>query len=372
MRRLSGAHLPIRLSCAASEERDAAAEEQRREMEVQLVDEPLFDALAHDRPTAGYHDVAFPRRGGDSRLVDGATQVVDESDLETQLSLQPCLLLRRSMGDHEVGLRTGWGGAIGHVIRPDTGGVDDVEEPPTHDNRTGGSGGLLEYLGIHGILLHHPRLEPVHLAISAEASDVAVERHGDVPDHLDHPVHATGALRALGARHCGTAVEEHSPWPTHLYFAHAARMAVAFSMASATSAAPKLELVPVVSHAVEPCQRPLVCLCGEPVGVIGESPVSSGSVENTDRNMATQWLEDAERHIEYELGALGFAMRANLHTWKVIEGTRISRDNDPPGRSRRCCDQEVVGPSWLASALDGCEKTRMLLSNAQVVRDDRQ
>ena len=54
-------------------------------MEVQLVDEPLFDALAHDRPTAGYHDVAFPRRGGDSRLVDCATQVVDEGDLETQL-----------------------------------------------------------------------------------------------------------------------------------------------------------------------------------------------------------------------------------------------------------------------------------------------
>ena len=137
-------------------------------MEVQLVDDPLFDALAHLRPTAGYHDVAFPRRGGDSRLVDGATQVVDESDLETQLSLQPCLLLRRPMGDHEVGLRTGWGAP--YFIRPDTGGVDDVEEPPTHDNRTGDSGGLPEYLGIHGILLHHPRLEPVHLAISAEAA----------------------------------------------------------------------------------------------------------------------------------------------------------------------------------------------------------
>ena len=92
-------------------------------MQVQLVDEALFDCLADDVATTHDHVVAIGRRG--AGLVDCGRQAVHTGKSQTQLPLQPDFVGRR-VGDDEERRGPGRLRAVRHVCGPNAGRVDDV------------------------------------------------------------------------------------------------------------------------------------------------------------------------------------------------------------------------------------------------------
>ena len=142
---------------------------------MQLVHETLFDRLADDVPTAHDHDVTIG--GGGPSLVDCSRQIVDEGESHAQLPFQPNVM-RRRVGDDEERKRPCRLGAVRHVLGPDVGRVDDVEQPPTHHHGTGRRSRPFEDLGVDRVLFHDPGLELVDvsdppLGIGARRRDVA-------------------------------------------------------------------------------------------------------------------------------------------------------------------------------------------------------
>ncbi len=69
---------------AFAEQRRAATEQHRREVQVQLVDEAQFEGLADDIAAAHDHDIAIGR--GCTSLFDRRGQIVDEGELHTQIA----------------------------------------------------------------------------------------------------------------------------------------------------------------------------------------------------------------------------------------------------------------------------------------------
>ena len=78
--------LPVHLARPGSEERRAATEQHRCEVDAQLVDEALFERLADDVAAAHDHDVTMGHAG--PRLVDRGDQIVDD-EVHPQFAFQP-------------------------------------------------------------------------------------------------------------------------------------------------------------------------------------------------------------------------------------------------------------------------------------------
>jgi hypothetical protein len=106
------------------------------------------------------------------------------------------------MGDDEERRRPRELRSVPTVPGPDTGCVDDIEQSSTHDHSAGRRSRTCEDLRVDRVLIHDPGLELVDIAdllfdVGAGWGDVAVERHGDVGDHLRH-----GRLRRSNNRSC--------------------------------------------------------------------------------------------------------------------------------------------------------------------------
>jgi hypothetical protein len=90
--------------------------------------------------------------------------------------------------------------AAPHLLGPAVGSLDDVEQPPPHDHGPGRGGRPLEDLGVDRILLDDPGVKLLGVpeavpGIRARPGHVAVQRHGDVGDHVRR-----GRLLSAGAR----------------------------------------------------------------------------------------------------------------------------------------------------------------------------
>jgi hypothetical protein len=91
--------LPVHLARPCFEERRAATEHHRGEVQAQLVDEALFERLADDVAAAHDHDVTKGRGG--PRLVDRGDQIADEGEAHPQFAFQPDVSRRRVCDDEE-------------------------------------------------------------------------------------------------------------------------------------------------------------------------------------------------------------------------------------------------------------------------------
>jgi hypothetical protein len=152
-----------------------------------------------DLATAHHDDVLVSRDG--ASLLDGVLDGADEPESIAQPGL-----LRGRVGDHEdrrVHL-AGRLGAVPHLLVPAAGPVDDVEQVPALDHRTGRLEGGVQYGAVRVGAVEDPVVqglaavtEPV-VETDVGPGDVPVQRHRDVDDDLAHVSSPSRAVRPGG------------------------------------------------------------------------------------------------------------------------------------------------------------------------------